>query len=116
MFLWEGEPLHGNKPVSWQETVPLVRVPIWRAMVERNRSALTGCVIEALPDHAELVRRGRLLTDPMAKLADDDEVAMRVAEAIAAAPCLQLVERGWEWCAGWCRDSAAPPWNPRSSA
>jgi hypothetical protein len=44
----------------------------------------------------EAARLGRLLSDPFAKLADDDDLAERIIGAIGAALAVRLADLGWE--------------------
>lgn len=87
----------GLPDLVWADTGRVVLLPAWRKEVARHHAALRELSVAGLPaSPAEAVRLGRLLTDPFAKLADDEDLAERMIGAIGAAVCVRLADLDWE--------------------
>lgn len=94
-----GDNLSLLKTANWSEFLPVVRQPFWRDQIKQNLSVLAIADIAALPEtRADRIALGRQLTDPQAKLADEDDLDSRIHVALHSALCVRLLELGWTPC------------------
>jgi hypothetical protein len=70
--------------------------PAWRKLLEEDTAALRQILFEALPVGVEAAAKiGRSSRNPFARASDADDVAQRVAQMIAIATAIRLIDLGW---------------------